>query len=29
MVTKEDLIYRQVFTLKDGARILTSSTDPG
>ncbi len=22
MVTKEDLIYRQVFTLKDGARIL-------
>jgi hypothetical protein len=22
MVTKDDLIYRQVFTLKDGARIL-------
>ena len=22
MVTKDDLIYRQVFTFKDGARVL-------
>src|SRR4030066_1527057 len=29
MVTKEDLIYRQVFTLKDGARILLRPLHPG
>ena len=28
MVTKEDLIYRQVFTLKDGARILLRPLTP-
>jgi RimJ/RimL family protein N-acetyltransferase len=28
MVTKEDLIYRQVFTLKDGARILIRPLTP-
>jgi acetyltransferase len=28
MVTKEDLIYRQIFTLKDGARILLRPLAP-
>ena len=27
MVTKEDLIYRQIVTMRDGARVLLAALD--